>query len=222
MQLLSNRSESNCRSIGNCQDKRINTIVGWNSEAETEIDLEDYDLACRLISSANKYIKLSDIFREYGIKFINSGANWEYKTTCPLPMHKGGRERTPSFFYSPRNNLFKCFGCNAGGKAVQFIAYFTSRQQIDVAREILENYDALDDSCIDELYNSDEVIFEFSDFVRKFIKSHKDSEQALTYAENILRIFDIYLSSAVRNILKPEELEARIALHKNKLEHFGE
>ncbi|MFN7878482.1 MAG: CHC2 zinc finger domain-containing protein [Sphingobacteriia bacterium] len=39
-----------------------------------------------------------------------------YKACCPLH-----NEKTPSFNVVPAKNIFKCFGCGAGGDAIAFV-----------------------------------------------------------------------------------------------------
>lgn len=51
---------------------------------------------------------------EWYTKLTKSGSN--YTGSCPL--HK---EKTPSFMVSPAKNIFKCFGCGAGGDAITLV-----------------------------------------------------------------------------------------------------
>ncbi len=48
------------------------------------------------------------------IPLKKSGSN--YKALCPFHT-----EKTPSFFVSPQKQIFHCFGCGAGGNAIQFL-----------------------------------------------------------------------------------------------------
>lgn len=54
-----------------------------------------------------------DVVSQY-VTLKKSGAN--HKGLCPFHQ-----ENTPSFFVHPGKNLYKCFGCGAGGDAINFI-----------------------------------------------------------------------------------------------------
>ncbi len=55
---------------------------------------------------------LQVIGRYVDLKKSGSG----YKACCPLH-----NEKTPSFNVVPAKNIFKCFGCGAGGDAIAFV-----------------------------------------------------------------------------------------------------
>ena len=55
-----------------------------------------------------------EVISECGIPLRSAGRN--YKALCPF--HD---EKTPSFTVSSEKQLFKCFGCNAGGNIITFL-----------------------------------------------------------------------------------------------------
>lgn len=62
--------------------------------------------------------------REYPIedmitnKRFKATGKWRSNYHCPLEGHNG--EKTPSF-YVDKNNRYKCFGCQQGGDAIDFV-----------------------------------------------------------------------------------------------------
>ncbi|QNJ57363.1 DNA primase/helicase [Pseudomonas phage Dolphis] len=56
----------------------------------------------------------------------------EYKACCPF--HK---ENTPSFSVVPEKNMYYCFGCGAGGDAIDFVSDFESVGFRDAVRRIV-------------------------------------------------------------------------------------
>jgi DNA primase len=51
------------------------------------------------------------------VKLKQSGSN--FAGLCPFH-----NEKTPSFFVSPREKVWHCFGCNLGGDVIGFIMKF--------------------------------------------------------------------------------------------------
>ena len=51
----------------------------------------------------------------YGVQFKKSGR--DYVALCPFHT-----EQTPSFHVTPEKGLFHCFGCEAKGNVIQFVA----------------------------------------------------------------------------------------------------
>lgn len=69
--------------------------------------------------SINMEKMLSGIVDE--VESISSNS-FTHKCKCPNPNHKGGEERTPSFYFSDVDSTFKCFGCNWNGDVFDLIA----------------------------------------------------------------------------------------------------
>jgi hypothetical protein len=56
-------------------------------------------------------------------KTLQSGSGkFTHKCSCPSPAHKGGGEKTASFYFSRATGQFFCFGCNIYGNAFDLIA----------------------------------------------------------------------------------------------------
>lgn len=75
---------------------------------------------CDIVSVISKYAPLK-----------KAGRN--YKTLCPLHG-----EKTPSFVVSEEKQLFHCFGCGAGGSAIQFIMQMERLEFIEAVEALAE------------------------------------------------------------------------------------
>jgi len=60
-----------------------------------------------------------------------AGAVW--KATCPFHT-----ERTPSFTVNPQRQIFKCFGCGAGGNAIRFVMTYENLDFVAAAKKLAE------------------------------------------------------------------------------------
>lgn len=54
------------------------------------------------IKAANRKVRLIDVLRHYGFRIEKNHQRpvWSNNLSCPLPSHKGAKERTPSFGYN--------------------------------------------------------------------------------------------------------------------------
>ena len=75
-----------------------------------------------VVSVLEKYITLK-----------RAGAN--YKACCPFHG-----EKTPSLVVSPAKNIWKCFGCGAGGNAVNFVMQHEKIEFMDAVRTIAKQH----------------------------------------------------------------------------------
>lgn len=230
MRSLSDRPESNSDGIFDSEDELVEEPIGWEDDPDTELDvyLKNKKLDAKLIKLANDKTALGPIFQRYQIDFKQqySPSGWTHKSLCPFKDH---HERTPSFSYNPQENRFNCFGCQRGGKAVQFIAYMDDKPQIQVAKELL-NRVLREDEIIAEIGEHEEdnfkirdLLFEYADYVANFVERNNYEANAIQYAETVTWPLDAY----VRNHLPAgsivlEQLEGRIALLKEHLDAYGE
>jgi len=141
-----------------------------------------------LIDKANS-VPILNIFRYYNVQ-INE---FNIKTTCPFPSHKGGKERTPSFLYYAETNTFFCFGCGKGGGPCFFVMCMESLSQVAAARRIIEffgkNIGEIDVEGTNDYYDKLNLMLSFSNRIREFRYKFLD-EESLIFIEGICQLYD--------------------------------
>lgn len=78
-------------------------------------------------------IAASDIVAVIQSYFPLRKAGSAYKSVCPFHS-----ERTPSFQVTPARQMFKCFGCGAGGGVVKFVELYEHVSFPDAVRRLAE------------------------------------------------------------------------------------
>ena len=89
-------------------------------------------LSKEIINKALEY-DIIKLIESKGITLVKHGA--EYKTNCPFPDHE---DKNPSFFVNPNKQLYKCFGCNRSGNAINFLMDFCGLTFYDAVKYLLE------------------------------------------------------------------------------------
>jgi DNA primase len=169
-----------------------------------------------LINRANT-VPLINVFKHYRLHIDEH----HRKIICPFKSHKGGRESSPSFWYFPDTNSFKCFGCNVGhpwAHGCEFIAALEGISRGKAAKKILDLFaiDVDDDNIV---YRPDfserlEIMLDFSSAVREFRQSHTD-EKSQKFIEDMCWVYDQhnltrdYDNDALRRIV--ERIKDQIA-----------
>jgi len=167
------------------------------------------------IKSANRKVRLIDILRHYGFKIEKNHQRpaWSNNIICPLPNHKGAKERTPSFGYCFISDHFSCLGCGQSGKAVEFISLYESVSRTSVAERILSQYGedtSLEDNN-DYVDDISPVLLDGSKYIQKLIQQHKNNPTKLKQIEKLVWWLDFYLmNKAQGNHIKSEDLKYRI------------
>ncbi len=141
-----------------------------------------------LIGKANS-VPIIKLFRHYGIK-IDS---YNKKTSCPFKSHKGGRERTPSFYFYPDTNSFNCYGCSTGGRCCELVMHMERCTKVQAAYKILQLFgaDVDDDNIYDpeDLAERLKIMMDFSNAVREFYQTYP-GEEAGVYVEQACKKLD--------------------------------
>jgi hypothetical protein len=151
------------------------------------------------IKSANRKVRLLDILRHYGLKIEKDyqRSNWSINIICPLPNHKGGKERTASFAYNFVTDHFNCLGCNKSGRAVEFISLYERVTRTSVAERILSQYGE-DVSTEDfEDYEDDisPILFEGSKHLQELIQKNKHNPEKLKRIDKYIYYLDFYIAN---------------------------
>ena len=89
-------------------------------------------LSKEIINKALEY-DLVKLIESKGITLTKHGA--EFKTNCPFPDHE---DKNPSFFVNPKKKLYKCFGCNRSGNAINFLVDYSGLQFYEAVKYLLE------------------------------------------------------------------------------------
>lgn len=149
-------------------------------------DFEGKLLTKKIIDEANK-VSLQNIFKSFGLRIDE----FNRKIICPLLLHKGGREKTPSFIWYPDTNSFYCFGCKSSGGPVNFLSSFKEISKRDAASLILESFssDFLNEFKVSDFIEKEKLLFEFSSIIKKFLSYHEDDKDFI-FSEKICSIFD--------------------------------
>jgi DNA primase len=79
------------------------------------------------INAANDIVEVVGSY----IQLKRAGAVW--KANCPFH-----NERTPSFTVNPQRQIYKCFGCGAGGSVIRFVMSYENLDFVAAARKLAE------------------------------------------------------------------------------------
>ena len=75
----------------------------------------------------------NDIVEVIGAYFPLKRSGPVYKALCPFHQ-----ERTPSFTVNPQRQIFKCFGCGAGGSVIRFVMNYENLDFVAAAKKLAE------------------------------------------------------------------------------------
>lgn len=75
----------------------------------------------------------NDIVEVIGGYFPLKRSGPVFKALCPFHQ-----ERTPSFSVNPQRQIFKCFGCGAGGSVIRFVMNYENLDFISAAKKLAE------------------------------------------------------------------------------------
>ena len=134
-------------------------------------------------------VPITTVFLYYGIRLDE----FNYKTTCPFPRHKGGKERTPSFTYYNYSNSFYCYGCGTGGGPVNFVMNMEGLSPKAAAQKVIDLFGKkigeIDVSNYRDFSNTLRWMLKLSTAIREFRQEFLD-EESQAFIEEVSFTFD--------------------------------
>jgi DNA primase len=138
----------------------------------------------------------SDIVEVIGGYFPLKRAGPAYKALCPFHQ-----ERSPSFTVSPSRQIFKCFGCGAGGSVFRFVMDYEHLEFTAAVRKLAERAGIRVE--LEELSGAER---EHQDLRRRLLALHADA--AGFFHQQLLRAPG---ASVARNYLKTRGITSQVA-----------
>lgn len=124
-------------------------------------------------------IQLESLISEYST-LKRSGTQLK----CLCPIHS---ESQPSFFVSPEKQVFYCFGCGAGGDAIEFVKLV---ENIDFYQALIYLDDKFNLKIFEKYsdqnstYKSISYIYEINEILNQYFVENVNSIEAKKYLEN--------------------------------------
>lgn len=168
MQSLSNSSKSIDR--GQIQNQSGN-------------DRDGYSNAWKKLATEANSVDLLTVLTSYGLQLD------KYHSKCICPLHN---ENTPSFYYYKDTNSWYCFGCKKGGSATHFVSRIEDISIAKAADKLLGEFSpgVFATSTTSDYLERQDIVFGFSNLIRKFIQAHTDNPNAFQFVERLTLIFD--------------------------------
>lgn len=200
---------------------------GWSDDTQLDRFARSKETRAKIIKKANQQISLLSLLKESKVQLIEkySPSGWTHSACCPFPDHD---DSTPSFGYNSITDAFNCYGCQRGGRAVQYLAYLNRRNDFyQIAKEILGR-SIQTEALIQEIHESDkdktdEILEDFFFYVYEFVSKHRGDAKAFKYVNKITYQVDLYISkNAFKGTMSAPELAMRIQKLKKELDLFEE
>lgn len=195
---------------------------GWDDDISLDIISQDKQIIPKLIILANNKYSLNSILKSLKLNWsvIPSTSGWTHKTRCPFPDHN---DSTPSFTYNSKDDLFKCFGCSRGGKAVDFLAAYTKKPKAAIAYDLVNrlNLDFNDlEYELDTIEDSNTYLdldIDFSEFIFDFVQRNSGKPGLEEIVNKITWNLDTFIEKYYGKNIDINSFEQRIQLLKNRL-----
>lgn len=125
-------------------------------------------------------VNIADVIAARGVSLRKTGASM---VSC-CPFHD---EKTPSFHVNIIKQVYHCFGCNAGGGAIQFIMNYDGIDFISAVEQLAAQYNlqipkdpiaSRANNITADLYS---INLAAAEFYSQQLKSHPNKQQAISY-----------------------------------------
>ncbi|MCP3659735.1 MAG: DNA primase [Bacteroidetes bacterium] len=136
------------------------------------------------IEIVKNHIRIEEIIGDF-VSLKKKGNNlW---ANCPFH-----NERTPSFSVSPNKGIYKCFGCDAKGDAINFLMELEGMTFVDAIKYIAKRYGVEieeDNEKVDFNKNEKEFLYIIYDLAKEYFKNNlyntdEGKQICLKYLEN--------------------------------------
>lgn len=161
-----------------------------------------------------KESKITDYLRSKGIEPVSRGKNLKYH--CMLPNHS--KDNTPSFYVTKTPDgveLFKCFGCGAGGGIVSIIREMEHHKSngsvirklartLNINLEYIADTTSIEpssDFIVSQFCEEDELTIYIADTIKEFIKANWNNEDAINKISMIYKQVDEMIEEGRENEL---------------------
>lgn len=135
------------------------------------------------INNLKENVDIVDLISDY-LELKKSGNR--YKGLCPFHS-----ENTPSFFVNPDNNFYHCFGCGAGGDAINFVMEIENLTFIESVKLLAEKSGMELPDLSDRqrhMYKEREQLFSINKLAARFynyiLTDKKIGERAVKYLKD--------------------------------------
>jgi DNA primase len=124
---------------------------------------------CNIVDVVSSYVRLK-----------KAGAN--YLGLCPFH-----NEKTPSFTVSPEKQLYKCFGCGAGGNVIGFVMQIENLEFIDAVKKLADMCGMTVPESDDPSFSIRKRVLEANVAAARFFRSNLSTEKGKKAAEYLIR-----------------------------------
>lgn len=127
-----------------------------------------------------------------------SSSSFTHRCICPNPAHKGGNERTPSFYFSETDKEFVCWGCGLKGSIFDLLEVLLNEPADKLAKEYARRENISLEQCLKDLpalpqFDIEELNSELGIELREHLRSLQDTpkyNEEYQWVEQMLKRID--------------------------------
>ena len=149
--------------------------------------MDDWPYSIKELKSAKSILyesmSFADIANRYSRGILQVWHS-DFTHKCVCPFHSGGKEKTPSFFFSDKNKVFHCFGCSVHGDIFTFLSMLEGRPWQFIVSDFLttgnigsDEIEKAEEFSSPSYIDHSDINFELSVVLRKYLCSFADSSE---------------------------------------------